>query len=254
MTSASTSAGATAVGIPASKASFQGVFNQIGQIDVGLSSSAQTWLASLKAGPVDANWVLFNFIPGIMNAMSAMLAQSNAIGSANYQALNAYVADQVPGYASSPTTIAISSGTYNSSTGAVSLVLASAHNLSPGYFFSLGGLTGTGAFANLDGTFVATAGTAGTTLNFTAATGLAATTITGGTATVAPFYTNDSANVYLAAQACITWWFNNFPVDSGGFIQAFTMSSAGVLTPNSFSSTFTAGLQSLLQTLINSIS
>ena len=50
----------------------------------------------------------------------------------------------------------------------------------PGDTFELSSVTGTGSYANLDGEWTATAGTTGTTLNFTAATGLTLT-ITGGT-------------------------------------------------------------------------
>lgn len=78
----------------------------------------------------------------------------------------------------SSTTVA--SGTYTSGTGAVSLTTAAAHGLNPGDTFELSSMTGTGAIADLDGEWVATEGTTGETLNFTAATGLTLT-ITGGT-------------------------------------------------------------------------
>jgi hypothetical protein len=73
----------------------------------------------------------------------------------------------------------ISSGAYVSSTGAVSLTMNANHGLIAGDTFTLSGVTGTGSFATLDGTFVATTGTTGTTLNFTVAAGLTMT-ITGG--------------------------------------------------------------------------
>jgi hypothetical protein len=73
----------------------------------------------------------------------------------------------------------ISSGTYNSGTGAVSLTMSSAHGLQPGDTFTQSSTTGTGSFASLNGTHTATAGTAGTILNYTAATSLTLT-ITGG--------------------------------------------------------------------------
>lgn len=76
----------------------------------------------------------------------------------------------------------VSSGTYNSTTGAVALTTAANHGLVPGDSFVLGSVTGTGSFANLDGEWIATAGTTGTTLNFTAATTLTLT-ITGGNVT-----------------------------------------------------------------------
>jgi hypothetical protein len=76
----------------------------------------------------------------------------------------------------------ISSGTYTTGTGAVSLTLGGAHGLGVGDSFTLASVTGTGSFAALDGTSVATAGTTGSTLNFTTVTGLTMT-ITGGNVT-----------------------------------------------------------------------
>lgn len=75
--------------------------------------------------------------------------------------------------------VAVTSGTYNSGTGAVSLTMSSTAGLAPGAVFVLSAVTGTGSFANLNGVWTATAGTGGTTVNFTAPTGLALT-ITGG--------------------------------------------------------------------------
>lgn len=75
--------------------------------------------------------------------------------------------------------VTVNSGTYNTVTGAVSLVTAAPHGLLPGDVF-IPTLTGTGAFANLNVPQVLTAGTTGTTINFVAATGLTLT-ITGGT-------------------------------------------------------------------------
>lgn len=79
-------------------------------------------------------------------------------------------------YASAAT---ISSGTYNSTTGAVSLTTNAAHGLLPGDTFTLSGMTGTGSFALLNGTWTATTGTTGSTLDFTGPT-FATLTITGG--------------------------------------------------------------------------
>lgn len=78
-----------------------------------------------------------------------------------------------------PTASTISSGTYSSVTGAVSLTTNASHGLGVGYTFTLSGMTGTGSVSALNGTFVTTAGTTGTTLNFTAAIGLTLS-ITGG--------------------------------------------------------------------------
>ena len=72
----------------------------------------------------------------------------------------------------------VSAGTYNGATGAVVLTTSAAHGLNPGDTF-VPALTGTGSYANLNVVQTATAGTSGTTINFTAATGLTLS-ITGG--------------------------------------------------------------------------
>ena len=79
-------------------------------------------------------------------------------------------------------TYTISSGTYNTTTGLVSLTLSSSppsSELQVGDMIRVAGLTGTGAYASLDGTWTATT-VSGTTVTYTAATGLGTTTITGG--------------------------------------------------------------------------
>ena len=76
----------------------------------------------------------------------------------------------------------ISSGTYTTGTGAVSLTTAAAHGLSVGDTFTIASAAGTGSFAALNGTFIATTGTTGSTLNFAIAQGLTIT-ITGGNVT-----------------------------------------------------------------------
>jgi hypothetical protein len=87
------------------------------------------------------------------------------------------------------TTSAITSGTYNDTTGAVVLVLTSAvTNIRANVPFTLSGLTGTGAFASLNGDWKAISPTATsvgvTTVYFMAPSGLGASTITGGTITL----------------------------------------------------------------------
>ena len=78
----------------------------------------------------------------------------------------------------------ISSGSYNSGTGLVTLTLnASATNPSVGDQVQVTGAVGSGAnLSSINGTFTAGAGTSSPTLTYTIATGLTITTITGGTA------------------------------------------------------------------------
>lgn len=80
---------------------------------------------------------------------------------------------------------AVSSGTYNTVTGLVTLTMASAIDLSPGDSVTVSAATGTGSFAAIDGTFTAAAGTGGSTVTYFVATGLTMT-ITGGSLTTGP--------------------------------------------------------------------
>ena len=77
----------------------------------------------------------------------------------------------------------VSSGTYNSTTGLVTLTLATSPALLPGDTAIVAGITGTGSFASCNGTFVCAAGTTTTTLNYYIATGLTLTISTTGTVT-----------------------------------------------------------------------
>jgi hypothetical protein len=81
-------------------------------------------------------------------------------------------------------TLTISSGTYDSATGAVVLTMSAPITFGEGDALILSSLTGTGAYASLNGTFTADAGTAGSTVKFTAPSGLGAAAITGGSLTL----------------------------------------------------------------------
>ncbi len=81
-------------------------------------------------------------------------------------------------------TLTISSGTYVSGTGVVTLTMSAPITFSPGDAVIVSALTGTGAFASLNGTFTALAGTTGSTVVYNAGSGLGAATITGGSLTL----------------------------------------------------------------------
>lgn len=78
----------------------------------------------------------------------------------------------------------ISSGTYNNTTGVVVLTTSGAIDFGPGDALIVSALTGTGAFAALDGTWTAIPTTSGTTVTYNAGAGHGAATITGGTLTL----------------------------------------------------------------------
>lgn len=73
-----------------------------------------------------------------------------------------------------------SSGTYNNSTGLVTLVATGAHGLVPGDQIIVSGATGTGSFAAINGQYTLVSGTTGSNLVYQIATGLTMT-ITGAT-------------------------------------------------------------------------
>lgn len=81
-------------------------------------------------------------------------------------------------------TLTVSSGTYVSGTGVITLTMSAAITFGPGDSVTLSSLTGTGAYASLDGTWTALAGTTGTTVVLQGPVGAGAATITGGSATV----------------------------------------------------------------------
>lgn len=80
-------------------------------------------------------------------------------------------------------TLTISSGTYNNTTGVISLVMSAPVTFDAGDSATLASLTGTGAFASLDGTWtVLTA--SGTAVTVQGPIGAGASTITGGNLTI----------------------------------------------------------------------
>lgn len=116
--------------------------------------------------------------------------------------------------------LTISSGTYNNTTGIVTLVMAVPVTFGAGDSIAVGTLAGTGAFASLGGTFTALSAT-GTTVTYQAAAGLGASTITSGTLTVGGSAsqalsvkvldvraTNCETVVYASATGFATWNYN----------------------------------------------
>lgn len=83
-------------------------------------------------------------------------------------------------------TLTISSGTYNNTTGVVVLTMSAPITFDAGDAVVVSALTGTGAFASLNGTFTSIPVTVsgGTTVTYNAGAGLGASTITGGSLTL----------------------------------------------------------------------
>jgi hypothetical protein len=116
--------------------------------------------------------------------------------------------------------ITITSGTYNNTTGVITLVLPTT-GFDPGDSVTLASLTGTGAYASLDGTWtvLTVTGTTGATLQ--GPIGVGASTITGGSMTIGgaadallPVKVLDVQNTncevvsYSAATGFATWNYN----------------------------------------------
>ncbi len=109
-----------------------------------------------------------------------------------------------------------SSGTYNSTSGLVTLTFATATGINPGDTITVSGATGTGSYADIDGTFQAGSGTTGTTVTYTIATGLTMTitaaTVTTGSALNVQVLDIISSNCmtvnYSSADNSASWNFN----------------------------------------------
>lgn len=131
--------------------------------------------------------------------------------------------------------VAISSGTYNSGTGAVSLTTASAHGITVGQHFAAGP-TGTGGAANLQlNDVTATAGTTGSTLNYTLG-GAGTSTITGGGVgkhqclqQTTPATKSVAIAPYFAGEPAIAWTAAGFDADGGKTTLFQEQNSGGVL-------------------------
>lgn len=109
------------------------------------------------------------------------------------------------------TSIAVGTGnTYNSTTGVVTLNLASSPGISPGDTVTVAGLTGTGSFAAANGTFTAAAGTTGTVLKYVIATTLtlaindSAGTVTTGAALTCKVLDINSTNSMVVSYDSVT--------------------------------------------------
>jgi hypothetical protein len=80
-------------------------------------------------------------------------------------------------------TLTVSSGTYNNTTGEVVLTMSAPVAFDAGDAVVVSALTGTGAYASLDGTFTSTYAS-GSVVKYNAGAGLGASTITGGSLTL----------------------------------------------------------------------
>lgn len=141
--------------------------------------------------------------------------------------------------------VTIASGSYNSGTGAVNLTVSASHNIPVGGIFNIQGAAGTGSFASLNGEWVATAGTTGTTLNFTAATSLTLT-VTGGNvgsptlAVTCSGVANGCNNLVLGQGGRVTVKGSNnygkvFVLDRPDLTDKFLISVIDKLVPQNFS-------------------
>ena len=114
----------------------------------------------------------------------------------------------------------ITSGTYNATTGLVTLTLTAALAASPGSSVSIGSATGTGGFAAINGFQTCIVGTSGTTVTFTIAPALTMT-ITGGNITDSIGLPNSSTFLTTIAGA--------MPTGYNGTVLA-TVTGAGTFT------------------------
>ena len=130
----------------------------------------------------------------------------------------------------SPLSTTISSGSYTTGTGAVTLTTAASHGLGVGDTFTIASAAGTGSFAALNGTFITTAGTTGTTLNFSIVTGLTITISGGNVTTSSATRINDTmASHSLWTEAGST----NAPTFTARLAPAIGTASSGSISTSS---------------------
>lgn len=133
--------------------------------------------------------------------------------------------------------VAISSGTYVSGTGVITLAMAAPVNFGPGNSVTIAGLTGTGAYTSLAGTWTATTGTTGSTAVLIGPIGAGAATITGGGSrvggnTVGALF---GGNRILFNKFSIDWDFPNaLPgvITNDGANQRFTVTNGPYYVPD----------------------
>lgn len=147
------------------------------------------------------NWTEFAALPAAtqQNVLLLCLSPGPLLGgSAN----TAFLTDGMI-LAAFPANATITSGTYNSSTGVVTLTMSATIGFGVGGTITVKSLTGTGAFASLNGIFPTIAPTSGTTVTYNAGAGLGASTITGGAITPPTI----TALTALAQATVQPWWF-----------------------------------------------
>lgn len=113
---------------------------------------------------------------------------------------------------------------YNSGTGDVTITYAANSNAAVGSTVVVSGVTGTGSFASVNGTFTAAAGTNGTTVHYTIATGLTMTTNNSGNTLVTNGWVYNSAVTYAPPGS---FFVQNTVVASDGFIYTCIATTTG---------------------------
>ena len=194
-------------------------------------STSSGWTGAYQDGEiVQGQWVTTN------TGVNPTIAVG---GRATVPIFNQYFYPQLISFSQPAGGQTVASGTYNSGTGAVSLTLAagvSGATIASGDSITVT-LTGTGSVATINGAYTATAGTTGTTVNFTAATGLTLT-ITGGT-----FRDHTAGNgLTIAIQFSAPW---TSPQLHGGtpYVFTYTTSTSGHFGDDTvFASTLAANI------------
>jgi hypothetical protein len=208
----------------------------VGQGDVGgytgpgdIVASAQIWVGLRAYNSADRGNALVN----VCNIADAACTDFSSDKNTGQVAVST-----VGGSSCSPTTIV--SAVYTSGTGTVALTTAGSSGLSIGQPFAITSAIGTGDIVHVDKTsWLADAGTTGTTINFTMSTGLTFT-LTGGTISVCTVKTiyDRSGNAHDLTQSTI----NSRPVlgiNCIGTLPCLVMSSTQGLQNSSLTLTGT---------------
>jgi hypothetical protein len=194
--------------------------------------------------------------PSTLQKTGALISQGGTSLAANSKALLTQLSDLTPllalaiplasltqsaGLATATlegTASDISSGTYNTTTGLVTLTLSAGIGLNPGDPVLVASATGTGSFAAINGTWPCAAGTSGATITFFVAAGLTMT-ITGGTCEATIGLATNATFLTTIAGAAQAGYNGTFLATVTG-AQTFTFAvPSGTVSPATGTPTFT---------------
>ena len=163
--------------------------------------------------------LVFHFHAGNQNAVTGNIIDISSLSNSGSQT-QALVYHQYEDLTST-----INSGTYNTSTGVIVLTMSASSSLATGIPVQLTGLTGTGGYATLLGTWVVSA-VSGSTVTLAGPTGAGTSAITGGTV---HGYPNNTQMFGTTFSCNIVYSGSNSPTYLWSLPEAYTATASGTV-------------------------